>query len=245
MLVSGRYISHWTAIPFVVFNESLVLAICSPLNQNSASGLYRDKKNKGCLHSLKNNCSLHSRVQPKNRPEPSSSPTISGVNFWKLKLPKQCINASNLLERITSSKTHRPYFLQGCDWGPEFPFKHSTRITNTWLIRFLQQKKRQHSTRHMNWKALLCSLFIKWVVNITVCKSMLVAAPFMRTQAFAKVIASIVGSPWSSTNILKKVSAFLMSFREKLGKGAKKDEIFETFQSLWSAKVTLILQVGA
>ena len=141
MLVSGRYISHWTAIPFVVFNESLVLAICSPLNQNSASGLYRDKKNKGCLHSLKNNCSLHSRVQPKNRPEPSSSPTISGVNFWKLKLPKQCINASNLLERITSSKTHQPYFLQGCDWGPEFPFKHSTRITNTWLIRFLQQKK--------------------------------------------------------------------------------------------------------
>ena len=77
----------------------------------------------------------------------------------------------------------------------------------------------------MNWKALLCSLFIKWVVNITVCKSMLVAAPFMRTQAFAKVIASIVGSPWSSTNILKKVSAFLMSFREKLGKGAQKKSL--------------------
>lgn len=63
----------------------------------------------------------------------------------------------------------------------------------------------------MIWKALLCSLFIRWVVNITVWRSMLVAAPFMRTHAFAKVIASMVGSPWSSTNILKKVSAFLMS----------------------------------
>ena len=55
------------------------------------------------------------------------------------------------------------------------------------------------------------SLFIKWVVNITVCKSILVAAPFMRTQALAKVEASIVSSPCSSTSILKNVSAFFMS----------------------------------
>lgn len=55
------------------------------------------------------------------------------------------------------------------------------------------------------------SLFIKCVVNMTVCKSMLVAAPFIRTHAFANVCASIVSSPCSSTSILKKVSAFLMS----------------------------------
>lgn len=230
MLVSGGYISHWTAIPFVVLNESIILAICSPLNQNSASGL-GIKKNKGCLHSLKNKVSLHSGFQPKNKPEPSSSPTISGVNFWKLKYAKITQTMHQLRptfwnESPPQKKTHRPYFLQNVRLGAlKFPFKHSTRITNNWLIRFLQQQqKRQHWTRHMNWKALLCSLFIKWVVNITVCKSMLVAAPFMRTQAFAKVIASIVGSPWSSTNILKKVSAFLMSFREKLGKGANKNK---------------------
>ena len=57
----------------------------------------------------------------------------------------------------------------------------------------------------------LRSSFITCVVNMTVCKSILVAAPFMRTQALAKVAASMVSSPCSSTSILKKVSAFLIS----------------------------------